>query len=169
MNYNWLITLQFIIFSEEVHSKKRSSWWLWVVTLVAFVWHIFLALTRLISGIRPTKEEEDAFSFAWKEREVSHNRPGLPEMVSFTKRQKLFRYERRTFSLEWILCPLHLFSQSSFLLFFLLKFSLRKATSIESFPISFLFQGLALFFYVNATSLWTTHTIKRNSWALYCL
>ena len=64
-----------------------------MVTLVAFVKDIFIALTPLISGIRSTKGEEDAS----KEREVSHNRPGLPEMVSFTKRQKLFLYKRNHF------------------------------------------------------------------------
>ena len=73
--------------SELCFSKCQILPRLWVVTLAAFVWHIFVTLTPLISSISPTKGEEDALS---KERKVSPNRPGLAQMVTFTKSQNLY-------------------------------------------------------------------------------
>ena len=73
--------------SELCFSKCQILLRLWVVTLAAFVWHIFVTLTPLISSISPTKGEEDALS---KERKVSPNRPGLAQMVTFTKSQSLY-------------------------------------------------------------------------------
>ena len=75
------------ILESSLFLNVRSSFRLWVVTLAAFVWHIFVTLTPLISSISPTKEEEDAIS---KERKVSPNRPGLAQMVTFTKSQSLY-------------------------------------------------------------------------------
>ena len=73
--------------SELCFSKCQILPRLWVVTLAAFVWHIFVTLTPLISSISPTKGEEDALS---KERKVSPNRPGLAQMATFTKSQSLY-------------------------------------------------------------------------------
>ena len=75
------------IWGSSLFLNVRSSFRLWVVTLAAFVWHIFVTLTPLISSISPTKGEEDALS---KERKVSPNRPGLAQMVTFTKSQSLY-------------------------------------------------------------------------------